>query len=399
MVITGKFTKSLLISVFFLILTLLFSILCDRIIGIFLEQDVANKEGIVFPPRSTFRYRTPEFDFTADINSLGFRDREFALDKGDEKRILAVGDSFTYGWGVAADESFPKLLESNLRRTGDRVEIANLGQPGASPSTYARIADKAIPILKPDLVIVFILQGDDLAAAEVSDERLPAADSPPPQLRDRIGSLSRRMYPNFVRLLSKPAPQQPLSELWKSQAETIAASLTPDEKSRFDKIDVRVKQAFANGELNPALIQSVIKRPRYFLDIYNNDKPEVRSLISAMAGSLAHVKATAEQYGCKVMVVSVPYKIYASRRDFESSQRLGLDLIPEMAESDSADEAIKSACQIAGVDFFSVMNEFRKAADNNRLFYEMDGHLNRAGHQVFADLLTARLARQQREGN
>lgn len=394
-VITSKFTKRLLISAFFLVITLLFSILFDRIIGVFLEKDVANNEGIVFPPRSTFKYQTGEFDFTADINSLGFRDREFALDRGDETRILAVGDSFTYGWGVAADESFPKLLEFNLRQTGDRVEIANLGQPGASPSTYARIADKAIPILKPDLVVVFILQGDDLASAKVIDKQLPDTDLP--TLRGRITSFSRRLYPNFLRFLTKPpAPPPPLNELWKNQAETIAQAFTPQEKFHFDNADARVKQAFVNGELNPALIQSVIKQPRYFLDIYNNDQPEVQSLISAMAGSVARIKATAEQFGSEVIVVSVPYKVYASRRDFESGQRLGLDLIPEMTENDSADEAIKSACQIAGVKFFSVMSEFRKAAADKRLFFEMDGHFNQAGHRVFADLLTTQLVREQR---
>ena len=39
---------------------------------------------------------------------------------------------------------------------------------------------------------------------------------------------------------------------------------------------------------------------------------------------------------------------------------------------------------------FSVMAEtdgFRKAADTTHLFYEMDGHYNPKGHQVFADLL------------
>ncbi len=100
-----------------------------------------------------------------------------------------------------------------------------------------------------------------------------------------------------------------------------------------------------------------------------------------------------------MVVVSVPYKVYASRRDVESGQRLGLNLLPEMAESNSADKAIETACQSAGVKFFQVTNDFRKAANTTPLFYEMDGHLNSAGHQVYANLLTPLLTQFLFEAN
>ncbi len=202
------------------------------------------------------------------------------------------------------------------------------------------------------------------------------------------------MYPNFLRLVSNPSSQQPLSALWKKQAETIIEELTPEERTRFDKIDAGVKRSFVNGELNPALVQGALRQPNYFLDTHDIDRPEVALLISAMARNLARIKETADRYGCEVVVVSVPYKVYASRRDLESSRRLGLNLTPEMAESDSADEAIERACRIAGVKFFGVTDEFRGAALTTRLFYEMDGHFNAAGHQVFAGLIAPLLARQ-----
>jgi len=400
----SKFGRKLLISFFFLTLALLFSVLADRVAGAFLDRGAAG-EGLIFPPKSTFRYQTPEFDFTADINTLGFRDREFDLNQDGETRILAVGDSFTYGWGVGAGESWPKLLEARLRHMGHGVEVANLGQPGASPAAYARIVDKAIPLLKPDLVIVGILQGDDLVpdnnwkpapehSAAARGGGAPARATSLTLLRGRISAAGRRMYPNLLRLMDNRSPRQPLSALWKNQAETIIEGLTPEERARFDGIDAGVKRSFVNGELNPALLLGAIKQPNYFLDTHNIDGPEVESLISAMARNLARIKETADRYGCQVVVVSVPYKVYASRRDLESSRRLGLNLIPEMAESDSADKAIENACRAAGVKFFGVTDEFRRAAGTTHLFYEMDGHFNAAGHQTFADLFAPLLARQ-----
>lgn len=403
-----RFGRRLLISVSVFVLALLFSVAADRVVGAFLYRDAAG-EGLVFPPGSEFRLQSAEFDCAVNINALGFRDREFGPKPQGRTRILAVGDSFTYGWGVEADESWPKVLEARLRQLGHDVEVANLGKPGASPAGYAAVVSRAVPVLKPDLVIVGILQGEDLAqtAAEASPNSSAAApDGRPPsavtplRLRERAGSLGRRMYPNFLRLLGRNPPRQPsLARVWKGEAQAVVGALTPQERTRFDGLDAHVKRAFLNGELNPSLIQTAMKLPRYFLDTFRADEPEVRSLISAVAGSLADIKKVAGRYGCEVIVVSVPVRVYASREDLESCRRLGFELTPEMAESDSPDRAIEGACRIAGVKFISVTDEFRQAANGAHLFYEMDGHFNRAGHRVFAELLTPRLLQQWPEAN
>ena len=400
--------RSLLISVSVFVVSLLLSVAADRVVGALLYRDAAGK-GLVFPPGSEFRLQSAEFDCGVKINALGFRDREFGPKPEGRTRILAVGDSFTYGWGVEANESWPKVLEARLRQLGHDVEVANLGKPGASPATYAEIASRAVPVLKPDLVIVGILQGEDLAQTALEASVNSSADAPdarptsaatPPRLRERVGSAGRRMYPNFLRLLGRLRPrQQSLSGLWKREARAIVETLTPQERARFDGLDEQVKRAFLNGELNPSLIQTSVKQPRYFLDTFRADRPEVQSLISSVAGSLAEIKKVAGRYGCEVIVVSVPLKVYAGREDLESCRRLGFELIAEMAESDSPDRAVEDACRIAGLKFISVTDEFRKAADATHLFYEMDGHFNPSGHRVFAELLTPRLLQQWHDAN
>lgn len=57
--------------------------------------------------------KTKEFNFHVSINSLGYRDEEFNLNQR-KKRILVIGDSFTFGYGVNNDESYPALLNNLL---------------------------------------------------------------------------------------------------------------------------------------------------------------------------------------------------------------------------------------------------------------------------------------------
>src|SRR5688572_11290724 len=47
-------------------------------------------------------------------NSLGFWDREFRLEKDPKRRrIVFLGDSFTWGLGVREDERFTNIVEAN----------------------------------------------------------------------------------------------------------------------------------------------------------------------------------------------------------------------------------------------------------------------------------------------
>src|SRR6185295_11181679 len=145
--------KRLLLFFATLVVLLLGSIGLDRLAGLFLTTD----QGLIFPRNVRVKFDTPEFSSNIKTNSMGFRDREFTAKKSAGTRIVTIGDSFTFGWGVEAEESWPKVLETRLRSAGVEVEVANIGKPGASPKNYADLAEKSISLLHPDLLIVGIL--------------------------------------------------------------------------------------------------------------------------------------------------------------------------------------------------------------------------------------------------
>lgn len=389
--------RNFLISCSIFLCFFLLTILADRVAGFFLSRADQVSQGIIYPPNSKQYYQTSEFAFTAHINSLGFRDREFNNPTETVTRIVVIGDSFTFGWGVELAQSWTKLLEGNLRSKGYPLEIANLGKHGASPNTYADIAEKAVPLLKPDLVVVAVLQGDDLASLSAKfnqpagkaerHEEQPHADRVS-SLKDGLSKAAYRLYPNFLSLVRANVLDQSVRTMWTEQAHTVVGELTPEEKSRLDNLDPHVRDSFYGGEINPALVQMALKFPDFFSEDFDNGKPEVRALVSEMAGHLARIKAVANANYSRVVVISVPYRIYASPRDSENIRRLGVYLPPEVTVSTSADEAIKAACKQAGLDFFEVTGSFRAKAYESSLFFELDGHFNEAGNRVFADLVT-----------
>ena len=69
--------------------------------------------------------------FPVTTNSYGFRDREYPMiPLAGTVRILCLGDSLTFGDGVAVDDTYTKQLETILNeRGGHKYEVINTGVP------------------------------------------------------------------------------------------------------------------------------------------------------------------------------------------------------------------------------------------------------------------------------
>ena len=90
------------------------------------------------------------------INSRGWRDGEFSLKKpAGVRRIMVVGDSVVFGYGVELEDMFPKVLERGLNSRGTgRYEVIALGGAGGNTYSQSRIIKENVAIYDPDLVIL-----------------------------------------------------------------------------------------------------------------------------------------------------------------------------------------------------------------------------------------------------
>jgi len=92
-----------------------------------------------------------------DANSDGLRNRERTVDKPPSVfRILALGDSVTYGLGVERDKAWAGKLESLLNLDGPAgvtYEVLNLGVPGYGIGQIVERFKKKGLKYHPDLVI------------------------------------------------------------------------------------------------------------------------------------------------------------------------------------------------------------------------------------------------------
>jgi GDSL-like Lipase/Acylhydrolase family len=94
-------------------------------------------------------------------NSHRLRDREIPYERnGTSLRILMLGDSFTEGWGVRFDETFPKQIERLYADRGVRAEVINAGV-----GNYNTVMEVASFFedgykYKPDIVVLNFIPND-----------------------------------------------------------------------------------------------------------------------------------------------------------------------------------------------------------------------------------------------
>lgn len=136
---------------------------------------VAGKNYLV--PRAP-RERLP---FTVTVNEHGFRGPAPAAKKPPGAlRVVAVGNSSTFGWGVNDGETYPARLQELLRGrvAGRRVEVMNAGVPGYSSFQGTRLLAESVLPLAPDCVVLSFGFNDSRRAA-TTDSAFAAARARP----------------------------------------------------------------------------------------------------------------------------------------------------------------------------------------------------------------------------
>jgi len=105
-----------------------------------------------------------------EINSKRIRDREDLCEPkpAGQFRVVCVGDSFTFGWVVRIEDSWVRLIESDLReRTGRDIRSVNCGAFGATVvDEYALALRERFGDFEPDAVLVSLCLNDLIPSNE-----------------------------------------------------------------------------------------------------------------------------------------------------------------------------------------------------------------------------------------
>jgi|TARA_Y100000310_G_C20563698_1_gene754389 lysophospholipase L1-like esterase len=138
------------------------------------------------------------------INSEGFRDKEYKIKKDKNSfRILSLGDSSTFGWGVNSfSKLYHTLLEEKLNKDFNpniNYEVINGGVTGYTSHQGLNIYKKKFVKYKPDVVTFYFGINEKKSAFYLNDRQIMQ-----PKTSDNVIALKSYFMEKsaFYRLLS-----------------------------------------------------------------------------------------------------------------------------------------------------------------------------------------------------
>ena len=107
-------------------------------------------------------------NFLVSTNEDGLRTPHNTSAQSDWK-IMTMGCSTTFGWGVADAQTYPSRLEYYIKKAGHTsTNVINAGQPGYTSFQGNWLWDRSLKNYKPDVVLIgFVVQ--DARKAAYSD--------------------------------------------------------------------------------------------------------------------------------------------------------------------------------------------------------------------------------------
>jgi hypothetical protein len=288
--------------------------------------------GWVHEPGRVRKFAILETTTTVSINSHGLRDREYALARsGDARRMLVLGDSMAWGWGVEADQIFCERLEA---RHPD-WEIIDAAVPGYSTDQQLLYFEREGRRWNPDVVLLLFHPND----AE-ENERTAQSWQNKPGFELVAGELVA---------IHQPVPERSFAQ--------ALASYVHANTYFWSRVQGRLRHW-----LRPAATPAA--RGRLAPDGPEVEYPLTMELLLALGERV-------ERAGSRLLVVGVPML-------GEKEQKI--------------ERAVAETLRYAGVPFQPLSASFADRFD--ALMFEWNGHWNPQGHAVAADAVERFLSEQ-----
>ncbi|MES2621327.1 MAG: hypothetical protein V4615_10790 [Bacteroidota bacterium] len=217
------------------------------------------------------------------INEYGFRSIPFRTYNSGKKKVLLLGDSFT--WGHSASNMFLSFAD-NLLAKG--YAVYNTGITCTDPVQYHQVAEQYVPMLKPDVVIMNVYLINDIQY--YSRKPIPFA----PQMRpSNAGNLQTDF--NGITVVDPDSVYNIIEDNTK----------IPSADSWFNKICSYTSTGTLLWRVC-AKLEWVNRTGKKYLSVWNEakkiekDKPDVNDRVRM-------VQKICDEQGAKLLVCVIPY--------------------------------------------------------------------------------------------
>ncbi|MBP9889652.1 MAG: hypothetical protein KBF93_25375 [Leptospiraceae bacterium] len=406
------FLKKTIQYIFLILLLLVFLRIID--FGFLL----LNQQGkvIFYPPNVTAHSDSKDYYYTFKTNSLGIRNPEITEKKG--KRILVLGDSFVFGWGVNEEYTFVRLAEKKLQAKDPNITLVNTGIPNTGPENYLPMYRALRDKLKPDLVVTVLYPND-------------VTDSGPTVFLEAIkNALSKKKTIRFAFFIMPKAsdyflkyflarmnqginsdaesttlqkqndsPPPPPKILTAEQVKTkkeeyrkliyVLADSMGVKKDRVSQWLIEIGDEnltlAAEGKISPKILLTGLLSPDFYeenLDLKKKQIDRYGRMLELIDTIRKETSERKEQFG----LVYIPSELQYDAKKTELHKRLGVITQARWLKEVSAlEQSLKEYADKNQISYLNLTSIFREESRKKELNFPFDLHLNNNGNAVVVE--------------
>lgn len=304
------------------------------------------------------------------VNSLGLRDHEVTLAHAPgRRRILIVGDSIAFGSGLDVGERFSEVLGREL---GDKVEVINAGVPGWGNDQEMLFYEQRLRRLKPDVVILSFTAGNDIVNNALGGALLEGGTKP----RFELAADSLHMIP--------PAPPRDPGPMMRIKSLLHQSQLLVFAKRRLMRLSYRHR---VQEETSHELHGFESYRALSHWSAYENPPDDATDAAwNVTEAILARFAADCRADSARFIVYAMPLKLEV---DDAWREQVIKGTRADAARIDMAYpyHRLHAFCAARHIEYYYPLDEFRRAAAHETLYFQTDSHPNIRGNQITADYL------------
>ncbi len=296
------------------------------------------------------------------LNSRGYRDEEFRIEKpATGRRIIAIGDSFVFG-ATPYPYNFVTILEKELNKNREPVEIINMGIPGLHPGHYLSLLVNEGLELNPDQVIIGFFIGNDFDPY-VEPERGIILDN------SYLAAFSRFIWD--------------AKNTWKAASKRLlnfknivnAITVYNDDLPLFD----------------PKTYLELVKRKSW---VFRVDSPGFEDHFKRSVSYLKKISSICQQKGLDLLVVVMPDEVQV---DIELQKQMmkALALGEKDFDFSRPNRLLTQWLADENIDHIDLLDDFTSVSKEKRFYRLRDTHWNIGGNYLAAKSILDHMTRKR----
>lgn len=319
-------------------------------------------------------------EFVHHLNLYGFRDQDWDL-ASDKTRVMFVGDSFVEGFMAQDEQTISQGFEQAARANSEinpALETMNLGTGASGIANYLEVISDAVPVFKPDTVVL-VLYGNDF----------PVPDDLISHLRPALTPVQAKFFqPRAWLVITQLLDQQPVATRWHKQPFAYLPSKDSERSPLSDPAFEKMVSEYVQPDLL-ASMQAGRFNP-FVINEYSNYEHYLKLPVD-IDEVLARTKTLVEEQGGELMIVHIPYRSQVSDYYLQFTQQFDKNKQPQSLMSAAYQvhaDYLKAVCRqqgIAYLDMTSILRQYESKGEH--MYWDYDEHMKGSSYLLVGRLI------------